>query len=595
MISIKQKILTIVLCLTVVLPWYAQANHVSARLDRNVVSLEESFQLMIEVSGKDDHEEPDIQALQQDFDIVTTSQNSRISIVNGKSQSRRQWIITLMPKRTGKLSIPAIKIGQEKTNLLLVQVVERNPGTEADSREKYYVEVEVDKKNPYVQAQVILTVRLFFTVNIADGRLSEPTPEGAIVEALGDETSYNTKRESKTYRVIERRYAIFPQKSGRMTIPPLLFEGQIADAGGGNSLFGDFLSGRDPFGPDPFSRLQRSVPIRLRSKEIDLDVRAKPEAYQGTEWLPATSFAISEQWSPDPPKFRVGDPVTRTIVIQAQGVSAVQLPDLPQTQEDAFKIYPDKSEEESFSDGSGMASKKQFKLAIVPNQAGQYTLPEIKFKWWDTVKDKERIAILPSKKIQVLPYSGALVNQGTKPSSHPMTNSTSSPPDKLVPDQPRVITATPKLWIALSFALFIAWLGTLILWLKERRHKPMRKITTEDIKAIPLRENTNKIKQQLTAACKTNDAKAARDALLALAAYWWPDNPPRTLPAIAMRFPNKMAKNIILEIDKTLYTQSNQWNGGIFVSQIDLLFSQQPHENKIEEEFLPPLYPRTVS
>ena len=54
-----------------------------------------------------------------------------------------------------------------------------------------------------------------------------------------------------------------------------------------------------------------------------------------------------------------------------------------------------------------------------------------------------------------------------------------------------------------------------------------------------------------------------------------------------------MAKNIILEIDKTLYTQSNQWNGGIFVSQIDLLFSRQPPTNKIEEDFLPPLYPRT--
>ena len=50
----------------------------------------------------------------------------------------------------------------------------------------------------------------------------------AVVERLGEDRRFSASLGDQTYQVIERDYAIFPEKSGELYIPPVQFRGRVA-------------------------------------------------------------------------------------------------------------------------------------------------------------------------------------------------------------------------------------------------------------------------------------------------------------------------------------------------------------------------------
>ena len=73
-------------------------------------------------------------------------------------------------------------------------------------------------------------------------------------------------------------------------------------------------------------------------------------------------------------------------------------PELPDT-----RIYPDQPQGISRDDGEWVLGHKEFRYAIVPEQAGELVLPEIRLDWWDTVSHQQRTAVLPAQRLNVLP------------------------------------------------------------------------------------------------------------------------------------------------------------------------------------------------
>ena len=88
-----------------------------------------------------------------------------------------------------------------------------------------FVEASVDEAAPYVQGQVVLRVKIYSAEPILSGQLSEVQLESAAIERMGDDRSYETTRDGHDYHVIQRTFAIFPQQSGELRIPPVVFEG----------------------------------------------------------------------------------------------------------------------------------------------------------------------------------------------------------------------------------------------------------------------------------------------------------------------------------------------------------------------------------
>src|SRR3546814_6457252 len=86
-------------------------------------------------------------------------------------------------------------------------------------------------------------------------------------------------------------------------------------------------------------------PIRLHGKPIELEVRPRPAAAKGSDWLPARSLTLEHSLSADPATLHAGDPLTLHLHLRAAGLSGTQLPDLGSKLRlpDGVKTYPDQA------------------------------------------------------------------------------------------------------------------------------------------------------------------------------------------------------------------------------------------------------------
>ena len=110
----------------------------SAYLDKNPLLAGETVTLTIRSeSGKDD---PDLSALEQDFQILGRSSSSQIRMVNGTTTRTHDWLIQLRPKRLGTLQIPAIRVGQAQTDPITLEV--RKPELAQGQLPEAFIEFE---------------------------------------------------------------------------------------------------------------------------------------------------------------------------------------------------------------------------------------------------------------------------------------------------------------------------------------------------------------------------------------------------------------------------------------------------------------------
>lgn len=98
----------------------------AARLSRNPVSIDESFQLILESDGQTDSD-PDFSVLEQDFQILSQSRSQNIQMINAKVTRSTSWRLKLLARRTGRLTIPAIPLGDDSSKPLSILVQNAAP------------------------------------------------------------------------------------------------------------------------------------------------------------------------------------------------------------------------------------------------------------------------------------------------------------------------------------------------------------------------------------------------------------------------------------------------------------------------------------
>jgi hypothetical protein len=564
---------------------------------------------------------PDLSPLKQAFDLLGQRQSSQTRIVNGQSSSSRQWRITLAPKRTGQLSIPVLHWGGLSSESLQLQVLPAGKAAQLGMARPVMLEVEAKPEHPYVQAKVIYTVRLLYRADLQEASLSEPQVENGIIESLGEDKRYNTERDGQSYQVIERRYAIFPQASGKLEIEAPVLSARIPDTSRQSTTRGGFFGGGDPFAemdrffgnngfPDMGMFPGQGKPIELRGRRIALDVKPQP-AGTVSPWLPAESLTLNEAWSPDPPQFHVGEPATRTIAITAQGLSASQLPDLDLPAVAGIKAYPDKPQTETHASGDTLVAQKTFKVALVPSQAGSYTLPEIGLKWWDVAAGKQRSVRIPPREIKVLPgVSGSGASSASNPDSAVTTAGAESQAQSPSPvthaagsmgvAQDAVSNVAQAAtqngywpWLTAIFAL--AWLVSSGLWIHARRSNG-RPVPVEESVARPPPANPGRAMKRLEQACRENNARAARQALLDWAAAQWPEQMPGGLEVVELYLGSDV-REIVQKLDRGLYGEGRgDWDGAAAWSRLLPALEKARHAgSRMQPETpLPALYPQAV-
>jgi len=585
----------------------AMAADLEAHVDRTRIAAGDTVGLLLR--GRSLQVAPDLAPLQEDFDVLDVRRSQRTTIVNGQRDSSTDWHVTLAPRRTGRLTIPALEAGSAASAPLALDVSDASqsaPGHgSANGPRSVFVEAEVDDTTPYVQGKVLLTVRIHHDGSLIDGALFDPQVTGAVVERAGEDTTFQREVDGQLYHVIERQYAVFPQHSGELHIPPLVFEGRRQEAARerAHDPFGDafgsrprdpfadaFGGSRSPFGGSLFEDFfgPRGEPLRLHTASLDLEVQPRPDELAGDWWLPAREVELIESWGEKPPVLRVGEPVHRTLVIRAAGLSGAQLPELELPAVEGAKQYSEPAVDDTASQGGEVISVKLQETTLIPTRAGTLTLPAIELAWWDTTADEARTARLPSQTLQVA--SGAEEHATLAPPPAAPTSGPAEPP----PPPPAPVTGPTGL-----AGHPTAWLTGLIILLFAaavvgRRLRLGARVSSDDVRGrqTPDRARIKRAERELRAACETSDAEACAAALRGLGQACWPASPPAGGRAWAERLGAPGLRAPIAELHRVQYSpHRDSWNGARLWQAYRDALRAAPKRRPGAIGVLPELYP----
>jgi hypothetical protein len=538
---------------------------ISVRLEREEIHINETVRLVIE-SNSAGESQPDLSVLEQHFNILARSSGQNVSIINGAKSVTRRWTIELEPKSVGSFGLEPIVVGAEQSRRLRISVLPES--TSASTGAEVFLEVEADADSIYVQQQLLLTVKLFLRTRLLDGSLSDPEPNGAVVRRIGQDVRYETRRADITYGVFERRYAVFPQQSGVLEIPAFQFQGIAEDPGQNNQQMFNSL----------FNQGKR---IRASSPAVQVTVKPPAPIPSGGPWLPAKKVQI-EQVGQQSDEFEVGQPVTLKIQLQSLGLTAEQLPEIIIPETPGLRFYPDQGVLETQDNGEDVIGIQLKSIAVIPNQSGGLTLPELVVTWWNTETDSVETARLPQRKILVK-EAAATVSSGNMEDESTVSDSAVSSIQAASGDRP----AQSRFWKWLALGSLGLWLISVVIMFLIK----LRKKTRRDSGPVPPTPSNNEWRRRLQAACRVNDPVNARAALIG----WGRDayGSALTLEQIATQTEKPELAEEILNLDLELYSTRNGGNGWQGEGLWKLFSSFRP-DNNTESNVrsnLQPLYP----
>ena len=507
----------------------------TATADRTVLDSNETLQLLVRFDGQAVTSQPDFDVLKRDFKILSNNRQQQISISNGRSESYTDWKLTLAPKRIGRLLVPSIKYKKDISDAIEISVRKASPSN--TTGQPVYTETLIDKPAVYVQEQLLLTHRLYTSIQLTDLSMEELVLPGAIIQKVA-QNQFQKRVGNKDYMVVEMKYALFPQTSGKLNIPAVAIS--VYQPGNNQSSF--FRS--------------RGNQIIRNTEAKTIDVMAKPAHIDADQWMPSSQLTISQKWSNNLEQLQVGEPVTRTITISAKGLTGAQILPLSLEPSSDFKVYPDQAQLNESVDASGVTGVRQESFALVPNRQGEIVLPEISLRWWDTVNQRMQTATLDAMRLEVgaAPTSAAT---NSAPYLEPIELADSQQSAAAISQNNDLQTGDGSFstLMRLSLAANALLLTLLAALLLKRKSKQSARQRPSEINSPRL-----KLKQLIKAieiAAKKDDLAALREAVIAWGRSAFPDNKIKTLQEIAELCADPQLKQQFDRLDQSLYNSPN--------------------------------------
>ncbi|CAM4383013.1 MAG: hypothetical protein LEGION0403_FIIPPAGN_00724 [Legionella sp.] len=528
---------------------------IQIQVDPAEISQGEPFRLLLtQPSLQSANGIPDLTPLRKDFMILGTERSVNYSVINGQTQASSTWVITLKARKVGPVTIPAIRMGTDHSSPLTINVSAVDTSIQSTSNDQQqqdiFLTTEVNEKKPYLNQQITYKVRLYNSKQLLDASYQGPKVENALLIPLGNDKRYQTQKNNVTYLVEEQSYAIFPQKSGPLTITSPAFTALI-------------------YGFDPQH-------IKTSTKDITLDVQPIPAQFSGQTWVPAKQIKLNDAYENPRQTIDQGSTLVRTMTLEGIGIPAQLLPNLHFADSDAFNVYPEKGKERNQVNQGEIVSRSEIKVTYLFNKIGKVTIPELKLPWFNTVTGKEEIAVLAPRTLEVIPSKTGLSNALSANQGKALTPQTNHETEET-----RSLPTATNNWAWIVAALFaLAWLLTLGLWAWQKRSR------------APGKGTYKRTLQALHDACHQNNPQRCRDSLLKWANLHWPDASILNLADLTRLSTDMQFKKQVHILSQVLYQESEKasWHGDeLWRSVSNLKQTYATPKNKTTS--LPPINP----
>jgi hypothetical protein len=520
-----------------------------AWVDRDRIALGETTTLNIQ-TDQVTTAGPDYAPLLRDFIVSGNSSSRQFELVNGVASQHMLFAVALQPRRDGLMTIPSLKVGNQRTQPLSL-TVSPQAAAPAHGDGAVFIDTEADAQAPYVQQAVGYTVRLYYATPLISGQLDQDPPDGASLQRVGEDAQYTREVGGRPYTVVERHYLLVPERSGTLTIPGARFQGRTA-----GGFFDDLLG-------DGERELHAASAPRV------ISVRPAP-ANAPQPWLPLRSLTL--RYVDAPQAARAGEATTVTVELTADGATTSQLPELQLSAGDGAQVFAEAPQsDDSFKDGRPQVRLVR-RFSIVPARAGSLRIPGPRMRWWDVRAGVTRTASLPDLVLQVAPGAHG-AGAGTT-QDRPGRDG-----DIRVPGVQHPVQG----W-ALAAAVFAGlWLVTLA-WALQRRVAPMRDAMPGQAADRPVARSTQ---ADLKRALDHGDLADVADVLCSLCVPSASD-----LDALRLRLADPE------QVEAVDALQRARWGGGDGVEARRALRAAFKSKAKwrsstgvVPQDTLPPLYP----
>ena len=571
----------------------AQDQILEVSVDRSELARGETLTYTIRVYDQRQGMQLDLTPLTDEFDVLGTRTSSQIRSINGTVESWTDYIVTLFPLAEGELTIPSLEINDAVTNPIIISVVNEGPRSN-QSNEELFLEIELNKETVYVQEQLLFTIRLYYTINgIRNPQFTELEIPDTVIQLIGSPNQYEKLIDGVRYGVYEKRYVVFPQRSGSLEIPDILFRGEVTD-GSSNFVFRNLNTRR----------------VTAFIEGISIQVDERPEIARDTQfWLPVANLTLEESWSADISALKVGDSAVRTITMVADGLDGAVLPPFSPTEIESLNLYADPPDiQRTFVDGSIVGSRVET-MTLVPTLAGSIEIPEISVPWWNINTDLQERTVIPAVYINIATVEGEVPSEQSVSSTVDIETLLETTPivdQEMIDAQAEAqIIAVNAIWlnylIALAFVIVIASIYRLVIrpnkqaintFINAQRERIGEKYSPENNETVAYR--------QLVHACRGKDLNRIRETLIQWSDHYLGKHTLSTMEDILRQTEAPELHKHVVHIQTALFSTNSRrhseldFNPQILIGLIASLRrskrKKQTHAKREERFALPPLY-----
>ncbi|MFB9885082.1 BatD family protein [Balneatrix alpica] len=470
---------------------------VTASLSQSRLNLGESLTLTLQVQGPVVDQPPQLSSLNRDFEILSSRANTEFRYSNNRMQKSTRWSIELRPRQAGNLTLPPIRVGNESSDAIGLQVVSQaatppvnapaypvvsQPSTQAATEAtdstastaepsaatstlpQISLTLSTGLKPPYRVGQAIpLQLLLEHEGELLPGTRLQ-TPEvigGQLLELEHPAPSYQETLDGRRLRSVERHYLLYLDRTGDFKL-------------GSFSLTGN-IQGED----------QEPLPLELKTEPLNLTLEASP----AEPFLPAFQLNLKHQWKDEGnAQLRPGDKRDRLITLEVSGLppERIHLPPPPQvagiSSEQAI------ASQQSWKDGEGIISKLEIVQRFTFNQGGQLQLPAWTLPWWNLRQQQANQVEVPGQGFDILADTAALSSPTASPDTHnsqplePSSSGSAIAPVNLSLEgataaSPDNTAQANWFWpLTTAFALLLGLVGMAIAW---RQQQQLRRLSAQ--------------------------------------------------------------------------------------------------------------------
>ncbi|WP_069131111.1 BatD family protein [Rhodohalobacter halophilus] len=391
---------------------YSQDYTLEATVSENRIFVGEQFNLNIEVSGSS-MRDVSLPVLPQLYGVrvlsSTPSRSTSISIVNGRTTTSTTYSFSLIARDTGVHTIPPVSIeidGETRqTNPIQIEIIEKGNLSTDSSRQlpDIFLEVELSDDRPVTGQQIVASVVLYFKQGIEITSF-QPTA-GWRTDGFWKEELENIRQPEAESVILNGvryrtatllRYALFPSRSGNLTLAEYPMSVGVRTRPSRNDPFGSFFGG---------SINQRRV--SLESEPIELDIQPLPQTERDVVNINAVGDLTIER-SINRNSVATGETVELTTTIRGTGnIPLLRRPEY--NMPDGIDLYTPQESSNIERRGLNIRGEKTFTELLVPRAPGEFRVPEQRISVYDVDNRRQRYITLPEITFRASPASGATI------------------------------------------------------------------------------------------------------------------------------------------------------------------------------------------